>query len=108
MSNKQFYSKEYKLSMCEEFFSKQQSTYNFCREKNIACSTFNRWISKYRSNKSGRFFVEVGVKTADIDIQRIKEPIQVVLPNKIKINIPPNFCSESLGLILLSIGGNNA
>ena len=98
------FSRKDKQLICEEFSTSRQTMQDYCKKKQIGLSTLNRWMRElgYKRNKNKKSSL-ARVKI-DTPTNLALNPIQMILSNGIKINLPPNFCKDSLKIILTSAG----
>lgn len=82
------YSAEFKMSMVEEYMSRNITVRNFISEKNLALSTFTSWITKYR--KAGYPCIKKNVQTP---MEVTKEVKQIIREEKESI-----FTLETKGM----------
>ena len=97
----------------KEFLNSGQTKVDFCKDRKISESTLYKWQRQLDSANSSNTtpLKEIFITPPDSKIAKPRkklEPMQMVLVNGVKINIPPNFCISSLKLILQTLEQSHA
>ena len=97
------FSIEEKKLLCKEFIDSKKLKKEFIANKGIGASSLGRWLRElgYKDSENST------LKLQPVNFTKTNTaiPIQVMLPNGTKVNIPPGFCADSLKLILSACGG---
>lgn len=111
------YSNTEARQLYNEFISSGKLKQIFCKEKKIGATTLYRWEKKFGAcpklknhpDSKSTTLKEISITNSIANRSNARhEPIQIILLNGIKINIPPNFCKLSLEIILNNLGGIHA
>ena len=92
----------------KEFLNSGKTKTDFCKEKKIGKSTLYKWQQQLGESVSAKtaLLKEILITKPSKIAEPLGnlEPIQIILVNGTKINVPPNFCNPSLKLILQNLG----
>lgn len=103
------FSVEYKKSLCEEFLASDLTRVLFCKNKNIGFSTLSRWLKTHNARDESRdAFQPLRTKYVEGVNCVADKMLQMILPNGIKINLPPQFCSSDLNSLLSALVSHHA
>lgn len=102
------YSKEKRQLICDEFTRSSETQEAFAKSKNIGLSTLSRWLSeRKRAGDLKEFTLSHPIQISKAATRGLS-PIQVVLLNGVKVNVPPDFCHASLESIFSLLGDDHA
>ena len=97
----QYFSIEEKQALCQEFLKSGLSQVKFTASKGLGNSTLTRWLNDLGYKIRKKQVAETS-KLQQIKVSKPQPitPIQIILNNGTKINLPPNFCTDSLKSII--------
>lgn len=108
-------SREFWLRTIDQWQDSGLSQRQFCEDNDLAIATFQLWrrrlakkngggdpgLQKGTSDEAG--FVAVDITDRNVRLKEVSEPIKILLPSGVRLQVPPHCSGRSLAEVLWAL-----